>query len=63
MSVQENNDGYPGYMRQSIELIEKTRRKRLDEIGKFEFMNLNERREILEKFHPDWLSEIRIGGI
>lgn len=54
MTGQEHHDGYPGYIRRSIELIEKTRNKRLDEIEEFKFLSLDERGEILEKFHPDW---------
>jgi succinate dehydrogenase / fumarate reductase flavoprotein subunit len=52
MSEVELIKGYPKYMRESIENVEKTRDKRLEESIKF--MNLQEREEILEKFHPDY---------
>ena len=44
--------GYPEYMRESIEAVEKTRERRLKET--FPLMSLEERDEILQKFHPDY---------
>jgi len=49
--------GYLGYMRESIEAVEKTREKRLKET--FPFMSLEEREEILKKFHPDYKEEAK----
>lgn len=56
-------DGYPEYMRESIEKVEKTRDARLKQT--VELMSLEERDEVLKKFHPDFIKEqkraIRIG--
>ena len=49
--------GYLGYMRESIEAVEKTREKRLKET--FPLMSLEEREEILKKFHPDYKEEAK----
>jgi len=49
--------GYPEYMRESIEAVEKTREKRLKET--FPLMSLEERDEILRKFHPDYKEEAK----
>jgi succinate dehydrogenase/fumarate reductase flavoprotein subunit len=49
--------GYLGYMRESIEAVEKTREKRLKEI--FPLMTLEERDEILKKLHPDYKEEAK----
>jgi len=49
--------GYPEYMREYIEVVEKTRDKRLKE--SFPFMNLKEREEILKNFHPDYKEEAK----
>ncbi len=49
--------GYLGYMRESIEAVEKTREKRLKET--FPLMRLQEREEILRKFHPDYKEEAK----
>jgi succinate dehydrogenase / fumarate reductase flavoprotein subunit len=49
--------GYLGYMRESIEAVEKTREKRLKET--FPLMSLEERDEILKKFHPDYKEEAK----
>ncbi|MEM2127361.1 MAG: FAD-binding protein [Candidatus Bathyarchaeia archaeon] len=44
--------GYPEYMRESISLVEETRRER---VGRsFPFMSMEERRRILEEWHPDY---------
>ncbi len=48
-------DGYPEYMRESIEAVEKSRDKRLKET--FRLMDLEEREEILRRFHPDYRTE------
>jgi succinate dehydrogenase / fumarate reductase flavoprotein subunit len=45
-------DGYPEYMRESINLVNKTRIKRKSE-GKFRAMTEEERKEVLE-LHPDY---------
>ncbi|MDH5782420.1 MAG: FAD-binding protein [Candidatus Bathyarchaeota archaeon] len=50
-------EGYLEYMRESIEAVEKTREKRLKET--FPLMSLEEREEILEKFHPDYKAEAK----
>ncbi|MDH5267724.1 MAG: FAD-binding protein [Candidatus Bathyarchaeota archaeon] len=50
-------EGYLGYMRESIEVVEKTREKRLKET--FPLMSLEEREEILKKFHPDYKAEAK----
>lgn len=56
-------EGYLGYMRESIEAVEKTREKRLKET--FPLMTLEEREEILNRFHPDYKKEakrpVRVG--
>ena len=44
--------GYPEYMRESIELVAKTRQRRLKET--FRKMTLDERDEVLSKYHPDY---------
>ena len=44
--------GYPEYMRESIEKVEETRERRLKET--FPIMSLEEREELLKKFHPDY---------
>lgn len=55
--------GYPEYMRESIELVEKTRERRLKEV--YRQMNAEEREYILKNYHPDYKPggkrEIRIG--
>jgi len=57
MSKLEIVRGYPGYMRESIEAVEKTRDRRLKET--FPLMDLEEREEILKKFHPDYKEEAK----
>ncbi len=52
MSGSELIKGYPKYMRESIESVESTRDRRLKETLKL--MSLQEREEILQKFHPDY---------
>ena len=60
---------YPESMRESLNLVEKTRSKRVEraKTGQpiYEPMSISERDEILKKFHPDYqadaLREIRIG--
>ncbi|MGD2072441.1 MAG: FAD-binding protein [Candidatus Thorarchaeota archaeon] len=49
--------GYPDYMRESIEKVEKTRPERLKTT--FEAMTLEEREEILNQFHPDYKPEAK----
>jgi len=49
--------GYPDYMRESIEKVEKTRPKRLK--ATFESMTLEEREEILHEYHPDYKPEAK----
>lgn len=44
--------GYPAYMRQSIELVERSRPERLNQ--SFPAMSLDERRILLTHFHPDF---------
>ena len=48
--------GYPEYMRESIELVEKTRDQRIKEKEKEKELALSEeeREEVLSKFHPDY---------
>lgn len=52
MSKLEIVKGYPRYMRESIEAVEKTRDKRSKET--FKLMSLEERAELLQKHHPDY---------
>jgi len=61
---------YPKYMMESIKMVEKTRPKRLElakKLGKevFPGMTEQERKEVLDKYHPDYqsdaLRELRIG--
>lgn len=47
--------GYPEYMRESIEKVERTRGKRMKK--KHESMSAEEREEILNKYHPDYKKE------
>ncbi|UCH02767.1 MAG: FAD-binding protein [Candidatus Bathyarchaeota archaeon] len=47
--------GYPKYLRESIQNVEKTRERRLKE--SFELMSLDERDELLKTFHPDYRKE------
>ncbi|HDN01932.1 MAG TPA: FAD-binding protein, partial [Candidatus Bathyarchaeota archaeon] len=44
--------GYPAYMRESIELVEKTRQRRMKE--KYRTLSIEEREELLRKYHPDY---------
>ena len=46
-------DGYPAKMRESIENVERTRDQRLGQV--FKSMTLEERAEVLENFHPDFI--------
>jgi len=57
MNKTEIVEGYLEYMRESIEAVEKTREKRLKET--FPLMSLEEREEILKKFHPDYKAEAK----
>ncbi|MBA7608719.1 hypothetical protein ES703_15901 [subsurface metagenome] len=54
---------YPEYMMESIKMVEKTRPKRVEiaKTGKpiVEPMTLEEREEILNKFHPDYKADAR----
>jgi len=47
--------GYPEYMRESIENVERTRDRRLNET--FEMMSLEQRSKILDDYHPDFKPE------
>jgi len=49
--------GYPEYMLETIETVENTRDRRLKET--FQLMRLQEREEILKKFHPDYKKEAK----
>ncbi len=49
--------GYPDYMRESIEKVEKTRPRRLK--ATFTAMSLEERDEILRSYHPDYKPEAK----
>ncbi len=49
--------GYPDYMRESIEKVEKTRPQRLS--ATFKGMTLEEREEILSQYHPDYKPEAK----
>jgi succinate dehydrogenase / fumarate reductase flavoprotein subunit len=55
--------GYPEYMRELIEKVEQTRERRAREV--FKPMSMEEREEILRKYHPDYIKEakrvLRIG--
>ena len=53
--------GYPEYMRESIELVEKTRDERLKHPYKesYRFLTLKERDELLQKYHPDYKKEMK----
>jgi succinate dehydrogenase / fumarate reductase flavoprotein subunit len=59
--------GYPQYMRESIQLVEKTRDERLKHTFKetYPFLSLKEREEVLQNYHPDYKKEtkkpLRIG--
>ncbi len=44
--------GYPEYMRKSIELVERTRPRRMREV--YRRLSLEEREELLRKYHPDY---------
>jgi succinate dehydrogenase / fumarate reductase flavoprotein subunit len=48
-------NGYPKYLRESIQNVERTRERRLKE--SFELMSLDERDELLQTFHPDYRKE------
>lgn len=47
--------GYTEEMRESIEMVEKTRAERLK--TSFEAMSMDEREEVLKKYHPDYKPE------
>jgi len=53
--------GYPEGMRESIELVEKTREERLKHPYKetFDFLTLEEREEVLQNHHPDYKREMK----
>jgi len=55
--------GYPEYMRESIEMVEKTRERRLKEV--YRRLSADEKEELLRKYHPDYRPEgkrpIKIG--
>lgn len=57
-------DGYPEYMRKSIDKLESTREKRAD--IDFERMHADESDDLLKKYHPDYREEgkrpLRIGA-
>ena len=48
-------DGYPDYMMCSIELVEQNREKNM--AADIKAMTLEERHDILSKFHPDYMEE------
>ncbi len=49
--------GYPEYMRELIEKVEQTRGRRMRET--FKPMTMDEREEVLNKFHPDFIKEAK----
>ncbi len=49
--------GYPDYMRESIEKVEKTRPQRVK--ATFKTMTLEEREEVLNQYHPDFKPEAK----
>ena len=51
--------GYTESMRKSIELVEKTRDERLKHVmaESYRFLTLEERQELLQKYHPDYKAE------
>ncbi len=55
--------GYPEYMRELIDKVEQTRPRRVKEV--FKPMSMDEREDVLRKYHPDFISEakrpLRIG--
>lgn len=53
--------GYPEYIRESIELVEKTRDERLKHTFKetYPFLTLKEREEVLQKYHPDYKKKMK----
>jgi len=55
MKKMELIDGYPDYMHESIDQVEKTRQKRLKK--KHKSMSMEERDKILNRFHPDYKKE------
>ena len=48
-------NGYPEYMRESIQLVEETREKRLHE--RHRLMSLEDRTKVLTRYHPDYKNE------
>lgn len=50
-------DGYPKYMMDSIKKVEEKREKNIDTDVKA--MTLEEREDVLKKFHPDYMEETR----
>lgn len=61
MKKMEIIEGYPEYMRESIELVEKTRDERLKHTFKetYRFLTLEERDPVLQKHHPDYKMEMK----
>ena len=57
MAKLEMMKGYPEYMLESIEAVEKTRDRRLKET--YPLMKLDGRAAILEKFHPDYREDAK----
>jgi succinate dehydrogenase / fumarate reductase flavoprotein subunit len=49
------SEGYPEYMKKSIEKVEATRARRVEET--YERMNLDEADEVLNNYHPDYRPE------
>ncbi len=49
------SEGYPEYMKKSIEKVEATRAQRVEET--YERMNLDEADEVLNNYHPDYRPE------
>ncbi|HID73753.1 MAG TPA: FAD-binding protein, partial [Thermoplasmata archaeon] len=56
-------DGYPDYMMESIRLVEEKREENIERA--IEPMSMDEREDILKRFHPDYMEgtrrEVRIG--
>ena len=50
-------DGYTEKMRKSIENVNKTRSKRIDEV--FAHMTMDERDDVLKNFHPDYKEDVK----
>ena len=49
--------GYTEEMRKSIDNVNKTRSKRIDEV--FKDMTMKEREEVLKNYHPDYKADVK----